>query len=262
MNVTTIVLLVIGVICIVVSYILGARQEKKAAKEAEEARITAVDETYELTDGEKRIIKSKVSEAIADYADEIVVGTEEELSKCANEKMMALGDYAVTVCEEIENNHKEAMFLYSMLNDKQKEIVSLVGEVDTAKKEYRQAVTAIKTEDISKVTDKLVEAKADIKEVVNRIDVDNVQVPTAKKKTAIEELTIEDIEEYDEDFRDIDSIDMDLEKEIESDIEDSENVNDIVLELHKSGMNIIEIAKQLGLGVGEVKLIVDLYQGE
>ncbi len=261
MSVTTIVLLVIGIICIVISYILGARQEKKSVKEAEEARITAVDDTYELTDGEKRIIKSKISEAIADYADEIVVGTEDELSKCANEKMMALGDYAVTVCEEIENNHKEAMFLYSMLNDKQKEIISLVGEVDTAKKEYHQAVAAIKTEDVGKVSDKQVESQTDIKEAVNRIDIDKVQVPVAKK-TAIEELTIEDIEEYDEDFRDIDSIDMDLEKEIESDIEDSENVNDIVLELHKSGMNIIEIAKQLGLGVGEVKLIVDLYQGE
>ena len=41
----------------------------------------------------------------------------------------------------------------------------------------------------------------------------------------------------------------------------TENANEIILELKKSGMSIIEIAKQLGLGVGEVKLVVDLYQG-
>ena len=37
---------------------------------------------------------------------------------------------------------------------------------------------------------------------------------------------------------------------------------DIILEMHKSGLSILEIAKHLGLGVGEVKLVVDLYQGE
>ena len=37
---------------------------------------------------------------------------------------------------------------------------------------------------------------------------------------------------------------------------------DVILEMHKSGLSILEIAKHLGLGVGEVKLVVDLYQGE
>jgi len=36
----------------------------------------------------------------------------------------------------------------------------------------------------------------------------------------------------------------------------------MILEMHKAGLSILEIAKHLGLGVGEVKLVVDLYQGE
>ena len=46
--------------------------------------------------------------------------------------------------------------------------------------------------------------------------------------------------------------------------EELENVDnkDMILEMHKVGLSILEIAKHLGLGVGEVKLVVDLYQGE
>ena len=36
--------------------------------------------------------------------------------------------------------------------------------------------------------------------------------------------------------------------------------NDFVVK-YESGMSIMEIARELGLGVGEVKLVVDLYQG-
>jgi hypothetical protein len=32
--------------------------------------------------------------------------------------------------------------------------------------------------------------------------------------------------------------------------------------MYRNGDNIITIAKELGLGVGEVKLVIDLYQGE
>ncbi len=48
--------------------------------------------------------------------------TERELSKVSNEKIMAVSEYSDTVLAEIDKNHKEAMFLYDMLNDKHKDI--------------------------------------------------------------------------------------------------------------------------------------------
>ena len=42
----------------------------------------------------------------------------------------------------------------------------------------------------------------------------------------------------------------------------TDSSREVILEMHKSGLSILEIAKHLGLGVGEVKLVVDLYQGE
>lgn len=39
------------------------------------------------------------------------------------------------------------------------------------------------------------------------------------------------------------------------------NSNDQILELHKAGKSNIAIAKELGLGIGEVKLVIDLFEG-
>ena len=41
---------------------------------------------------------------------------------------------------------------------------------------------------------------------------------------------------------------------------EKENQNDRILELHNAGKSNVEIAKELGLGVGEVKLVIDLFR--
>lgn len=38
------------------------------------------------------------------------------------------------------------------------------------------------------------------------------------------------------------------------------NCNERILELRRQGKSKVAIAKELGLGVGEVKLVIDLYQ--
>lgn len=40
------------------------------------------------------------------------------------------------------------------------------------------------------------------------------------------------------------------------------NNNNIILELYKQGKSIMEIAKELGLGIGEVRLVIDLFNKE
>lgn len=41
----------------------------------------------------------------------------------------------------------------------------------------------------------------------------------------------------------------------------AENNNDKILRLYKEGMSNVDIAKELGLGVGEVKLVINLFKG-
>jgi ABC-2 type transport system ATP-binding protein len=38
-------------------------------------------------------------------------------------------------------------------------------------------------------------------------------------------------------------------------------VRDLLLELNSKGKSNVEIAKELGLGIGEVKLVIDLFRG-
>ncbi len=41
----------------------------------------------------------------------------------------------------------------------------------------------------------------------------------------------------------------------------SRNNNERILELHRAGKSNMAIAKELGLGIGEVKLVIDLFEG-
>lgn len=48
----------------------------------------------------------------------------------------------------------------------------------------------------------------------------------------------------------------------DADEETSKNSNDKVLKLHKQGKSNVAIAKELGLGIGEVKLVIDLFKNK
>ena len=44
--------------------------------------------------------------------------------------------------------------------------------------------------------------------------------------------------------------------------QDQINHNDRILMLHQQGLSDVEIARELGLGLGEVKLVIGLFKGE
>lgn len=265
-------MIVIGLILIFVSFFISEKLTKK--EENTKKDFLTVDEDYEFSERELRIIKRKIEDVIARQAKDILYETNESLSSMANEKTMALGDYAVTVCDEIEKNHKEAMFLYSMLDDKQKEIMNTVRVVDAANKSVaetmnkveQQKVETNKTSAIDQLSN-LKKMKEESKQDVEVVSAQATQVKEETKKESVKkeipakEETEKDVD-LDDVFAEIDETDIDFDDILEEEFEETENSNDIILEMYRNGSNIIEIAKQLGLGVGEVKLVIDLYQGE
>lgn len=214
MSPVVIILIIIGILFIFVSYYFAEKLEK------EEPREDVVEIPTELNEEQK----AQIDKLIKDYMDEQINiqldDIEAKFSEIVNQKTLALGDYAVTVNEEIEKNHNEVTFLYSMLADKQKELMTSVEMIDTYKKE--------------------------IQEMIN-----NKQELVQTKQEAEEEELKEAISEIDQEIME--------EVEEEASVDGSK---DIILEMHKSGLSILEIAKHLGLGVGEVKLVVDLYRGD
>lgn len=319
MTVSVIIMIIIGLVFIFVSYFISESLTKK--EENFNADLLTVNDNYEFSEREMRIIKHKIEDVIAEQAKNILYETNESLANMANEKTLALGDYAVTVCDEIERNHKEVMFLYSMLDDKQKEVMKTVQAVDKTKQEIKESVMNIqvsqeqKKESVSEygttkkqsAIDQLtalkqLKKKADMDNVANSekvLEVDNTHVLEQKQeekhisakmteteedietsldkdvssdmeKSQISHKDIEknesvilsdqeDLSEYEDVFGEIDKTDLD--DALEDEFEKSNNSNDIILQMHRNGESIIDIARELGLGVGEVKLVIDLYQG-
>ena len=214
MSTTVIVLIVIGLVFIFVSFAFAEKMGKSNEDEENVIKIPS-----ELTEEQKEKIKKMIDDYMDENVDSKMSDIEAKLSEIVNQKTLALGDYAVTVNEEIERNHNEVMFLYSMLSDKHKEIMTTATMVD----DYRKDVEAFVAQNSS------------------------LQVMP------------QEAQQFEEEIREMEEEAIE-EEAAEEPIVDSNK--DIILEMHKSGLSILEIAKHLGLGVGEVKLVVDLYQGE
>ena len=147
MSTTVIVLIVIGLIFIFVSFALS---EKLSEEKEESAGVVKIPK--ELTQEQKE----KIDTLIRDYMDQQVDGKladiETRLAEIVNQKTLALGDYAVSVNEEIDRNHKEVVFLYDMLSDKQKEIMTTVNMIDEYKKEIASIGVILLTSTLSSLS--------------------------------------------------------------------------------------------------------------
>lgn len=315
MTVEIVVMIIIGLVFIFVSYFLSEKLTKK--EDSKTLDLMAVKEEYEFSERELQIIRRKIEEVIANQAKDILYETNESLNHMSNEKQQALGDYAVAVCEQIEKNHKEVMFLYSMLDDKQKEIMNTVRTVDDMNREMKEtlekrkhAIVVSDGGDVKKKEDKKEETvhkssaidqltalskkkrEMDVEqqglEENSHMEPERQEVPRMDEVQSLEESeekdtsdipqdavkekrTEEELEDFQERlseesmedvFEELLDENIDFDDALEDEFEENGNSNDIILQMHKNGSSIIEIAKQLGLGVGEVKLVIDLYQGE
>lgn len=258
MTLPVVVMILIGIAFVIISFIVSENLFE-SKKDNDKAPFPSIDENYQFSEREQQIIKRKIEDVIANHAKDIIYDTNESLSNMANEKTMALGDYAVAVCDEIEKNHKEVMFLYSMLDDKQKEIMKTVKDVDNVKSEVKNMINeaesiehnhAVKQEEVS------------VHQTVQQERAEDVNYDSLNETE--EESLNEDASNVgmDDIFAELDRTDVDFDEVLEEDFNQNANSNDIILEMYRNGNSVVSIAKELGLGVGEVKLVIDLYQGE
>ena len=123
MGTVAIVLIVIGIICVIISIILGITDNKEQADTA--SYVSDYDSAKQV---------SQVSKAIDDIIEE---KTEASLDKISNTKILEMNEYADNVLKEINRNHNEVMFMYDMLNEKDKEIKTTVKSVNATNTQAR-----------------------------------------------------------------------------------------------------------------------------
>lgn len=243
MDILEIVLLIVGGIIFILSFVLPAKGEHIS----DGAERLAKEEIKELVGQEMEAVRGHVDEVVEEAVGYAMEKTERSLERLSNEKIMAVSEYSDTVLAEIHKNHEEAMFLYDMLNSKHVNLKNTVTEVDRTVKEAEEKVSTFR---------KLVPETKVIPEE-NQVKPEGEKKTESKKKSTGAPKTVKGVTKNT------------LTAETSGRISftggadpEGRNNNEKILELYQQGKSRVAIAKELGLGVGEVKLVIDLFRNQ
>ena len=283
-TVAEIIILIAGAILITVSFFVP----DKGNNILEGADLTIDDETIKgIVDEQVKKAKESIDEAaklsVSDGKDKL----ERYMDRLTNEKMMAVNEYSDTVIQQIKKDHEEAVFLYDMIDNKHSQVKNTAAELTQLEKDVKRLSESIDSKAASvqsfeqpAVTEYVPEpaVKAPVAEpVVKTPDVPAAPVDdfVSLASDAIEVADAEDTvvnkdkpkkepkartkNKPQDEVSDGPMGNENVELMFDSDM-GSMNNNDKILALHKEGKSNMAIAKELGLGVGEVKLVIDLFK--
>ena len=293
MSIAEIILIIAGVIIMILGYVLPAKKKETN----DDIQLISEDEIRKLIDKEIEGVKEHISDVVNETVTYSMEKTERTMERVANEKIMAINEYSDTVLDEINKNHKEVLFLYDMLNDKHENLKSTVTEATRMAGEIKQTlkdaeITAKEAGETAKEVEETVKSRIDTVfddgfvpimpprvEIIHGAEMDYVAPedgeaelgetkPLKRKSGFKKEDYVPGEDEWDrfvtmnDEGSGAGSMDDELMHAQEEDENDStRNSNDRILELHKAGKSNMTIAKELGLGIGEVKLVIDLFEG-
>lgn len=248
MELLEVILLIIGGVIFTLSFVIPLQKEEVSGDTKELAK----QEIEQMVTREMKDIRNHVDDVVDEAIGYAMEKTERSLERLSNEKIMAVNEYSDTVLQEIHRNHEEVMFLYDMLNDKHVNLKNTVTEVNKTVKEVTE--TKKEAEAVVNSFQKLVP------ETVYVIDEpEPVKMPLHKEQKGTPKEP-ENITKQPEGTKNTESgAAMNISFINESN-GGGRNSNDRILELYKQGKSKVAIAKELGLGVGEVKLVIDLYR--
>lgn len=274
-----ILILIVGLIIIFLSFIIIDRDTIEVGS-GEPSMIDdqfvkrVLDENQEkIRESSRAIINEKIQEEICKVDD--------QLGHISNEKIMAVSEFSDQILEKIEQNHKEVVFLYDMLNAKENEMKEFVQEIDKSKVVLEELANKelekqkmLQHKKIQKELEKQLKKQEELEREKEDLMLSGV-LPQEKASVDLEEEEIKEdtLQKVDTQMSVLEQMENTVEEipvqeekepvpkeETEIALDDA-NQNQVILDLYNEGKSIMEIAKLLGKGQGEVKLIIDLFQG-
>ena len=228
MTIVEVVLLLVGLAFILVSFFV---EEKLTRKDIGRIEALSEKELNIIVERQMSQADSRIEDAVSD---KITASTEEisrQLEKETNEKIMSIDEFSNTVIENMNKTHSEIVFLYSMLNDKHTELTNFVGQMQRFSENIKR------TEHDALVT---------LEEAANRLNQKVCEHPVETKDVITTDKALPETIELSE---------ASVAEQVQTD-----NHNEQILSFWKEGMSEVEIAKTLGLGLGEVRLVLGLYK--
>ncbi len=277
-------MLVVGIGAFVLSFILPEKKEKM--RDAD--RKMAESQIKKMLEVQMRDVGARVSDAADEAVTYAMDKTERAMERITNEKIMAINEYSDTVLEAIHKNHEEVVFLYDMLNDKQQSLKDTVAEVEkrtqTALEQFRDAEADMQLKTAAVVAAEPVQEEVPpVPPVITPLpQVTGIELvrgerpepimpivaPEMTKVPVVEERPpVNAIIPAPAEMKPILPVRVNPAEmpavaiSFASSDEEGKNNNERILSLHKAGKSNMAIAKELGLGIGEVKLVIDLFKG-
>lgn len=260
MAVLEVVMLIIGLGAVFLSFKASDNSTSPVKEDADREELKSV--SQEIKEALEKFDKN-----LHEKAEEIINSTDDKLSTVLNEKIMGLSEYSQQIFGKMENNHSETVFLYDMLNEKEKDIKELVHDVDVAKASIRDEIASQYQELKKSAPAPVTQEAVEVKETINDIP-DELLYANNDSHAAMYDEEIAKIEEQEQQERREKSLEKLYENmgingidaaAIEAKIEYIDH-SDEIIRLYNKGHSVLEISKMLEIGQGEVKLVIDMYQ--
>lgn len=235
MSPVEIIFILLGSGILIASLFVSDGNKNQTKEEEEESLETREQEIKKYLD---QRIQEKY-QMMEEKAETVMEKTEDALSRVSNEKIMAVNDFSAQILEKINTNHKEVVFLYDMLNQKEDEIKKTVRQFEEEKEQLRGAV-----EDVIRLSKQISSIRKKPMEVKNA---EGNRTTMQKEEPAKQQTQMRTLENKPN--SQAETVEM-LQRERQK---------EEVLRLHKEGKSVLDISKQMDMGQGEVKLIISLY---
>ncbi len=248
MGATEIILLVCGIVFLVLSFFVG--NEKMSQRlEITDADLFSAEKISE--------VKKNLEESLEITADDLLEETKNKLASASNETIISVDEFSRQTLERINHNHEEVVFMYNMLQTKEEELKKSLedykktfDELEKKKDEVKNAALSVVLPESSGI--EMARKKNSTKAVTERSSSSAKNTEKKTTKTTARKSTKES---------DV-SVNMNLQVDhTNTDVSDNSEDNKTakILELYQKKKSVLEISKALGLGQGEVKLVIDLY---
>lgn len=296
MEVVIILLIIAGCAVLTASFLIKDKPDlDKADKEKIADEIRSMTMSDDSMDKIMKEASSRFSDRINSMADDKLSETTDKMGQTANEKMMAINDMADQLVEKIDENHKEVVFLYDMLNEKSDNIKDYSSRLEGMKRQIDSETKMLQT--LSQSIDEraaVVRANQSMNEarMMNNIPDPVIAAPASeeqdaapqdkkkgpltgieaaaaatKKKAAVKKTKPAEpapVIAKSEVVTDISSDEepqrpVKPEQSIPAAKEENKSMKDRILELSREGLSVMDISKTLQIGQGEVKLVLGLY---
>lgn len=230
------ILLLIGVVFMIGSFFVT---EKLSPSELNQIAELSEEELKRIIDWGLKNAETRIEDAIDEQVDQSSEKVDRSLEKVTNDKIMAISEYSDTVIESMNKTHNEIMFLYSMLNDKHTELTGMAADLQRL--------------------------AADVRSLEEKAPLTAPQAAPERAATvsAASAVTLVPVEKADTTGRETAAAPAEQKEEMpETEETKQEGLHAEILKLKKLGMTEVQIAKKLGIGIGEVRLVNGLYRGE